>query len=104
MSNGISTDKKLSELNGDISGIQNVKIKVLQNDGTLKDVSFSFNADDTVKSVISKINKKWNRFKCIFDEKTGNISLSTVATGSGADYTVDKNTVKPDDPSYDTLS
>lgn len=100
-SNGISTDKKLSELNGDISGIQNVKIKVLQNDGTLKDVSFSFNADDTVKSVISKINKSGTGLNAFFDEKTGNISLSTVATGSGADYTVDKNTVKPDDPSYD---
>lgn len=96
----ISADKKLSELNSNITETQNISMKVLQNNGALKDVKFSFSPDDTVKSVISKINKSGTGLNAFFDEKTGNISLSTSATGSGAEYKVDHNTVKPDDPSY----
>lgn len=97
-SKGITGNQKLSELG--ITDKQDIKMQVLQKDGTLKEVKFTFNPEDTVKSVINKLNKSDSGLNAFFDEKSGGISLSTVATGKGVEYKKDGATVATETAMY----
>lgn len=81
---------KLSSLAGFTAGqTMNVKMKVLQQDGQMKDVSLEFSADETIDDVISKL-KKDAGLNAFYDKASGKISISTKATGvpEGYDVTV----------------
>lgn len=82
---------KLSELNNG-AGITpgTVELSVLQTDGTYKDVSLTFSANDTIDNVISKLKNgedgKGTGLNAFYDKESGNISISTRATGTGEAY------------------
>lgn len=63
---------------------QNVKLNVLQADGSMKETSFNFKATDKISDVVTKINGANTGVSAFYDEKTGQISLSTKATGDKA--------------------
>lgn len=62
------------------NGQSNVKLKVLQTDGTMKDVEMQFAATDTLDSVISKFKNEAG-LNAFYDKQSGQISISTKATG-----------------------
>lgn len=81
VSAGTEGNKTLGEL-GIVAadGQSNVKLKVLQTDGTMKDVEMQFSGSDTLDSVISKF-KNQAGLNAFYDKKSGQISISTKATG-----------------------
>lgn len=66
---------------------KDVKLKVLQTDGTMKEVNLQFSGEDTIDSVISQLKDKAG-MNAFYDEKSGQIALSTKATGKGESTTV----------------
>lgn len=83
---GTVGSKKLSEL-----GItaENVELSVLQTDGSFKDVKVEFSADDSIDKVISKL-KDGTGLNAFYDKSSGQISISTRATGAGEEVLVDE--------------
>lgn len=59
-----------------------VKMSVLQTDGSFKEVDLKFTGDDTINSVISKL-KDGTGLNAFYDKNSGQISISTQATGAG---------------------
>lgn len=101
---GTEGTKKLSEV---ISGITpgEVKMSVLQTDGTYKDVTLNFSASDTIDDVISKLKNgedgKGTGLNAFYDKNTGKISISTRATGAGETYKkAVPNDAKPGEITY----
>ncbi|QEY20486.1 MULTISPECIES: flagellar hook-associated protein 2 [unclassified Psychrobacillus] len=68
-----------------VSGDQNVKLGVLQADGTMKDFEFTFKETDTISDVVKQINNKGAGITALYDEKSGQLSLSTKASGKSAE-------------------
>lgn len=70
-----------------------VTLSVLQNDGTMKDVSISFLATDKITDVVNKINGSNGGLTAFYDEASGQFSLSTKASGNNAagGEIIDKN-------------
>ncbi|MER1999485.1 MAG: flagellar filament capping protein FliD, partial [Lysinibacillus sp.] len=66
---------------------KSVSMKVLQTDGTMKDVNLTFNDTDTIDSVISKL-KNNTGLNAYYDSKSGQIALSTKTTGKAEAYEV----------------
>ena len=93
---GTDGNTKLSEL-----GIQpgTVKMSVLQTDGKLKEVDLTFTNDDTINSVISKL-KDGTGLNAFYDTNSGQISISTRATGAGENVLLGK---LEDNSSEDTI-
>lgn len=88
---GTEGTKTLAELNVLSSGsTQEVSMKVLQKDGTMKDVKVEFSSDDTLDSVISKL-KKDTGLNAFYDKQSGQISISTQATGVADSYPITLN-------------
>lgn len=85
---GKDATSKLSDL-GITPG--KVEMSVLQMDGSYKDVSMTFTETDTINDIISKIKNgddgKGSGLNAFFDKDSGRISISTVATGEGTEYT-----------------
>ena len=78
---GTDEKSKLSDLGIVAEGATtDVKLKVLQTDGTMKDVSLTFSGDDTVESLIAKL-KKDSGLNAFYDKQSGQFSISTKATG-----------------------
>lgn len=65
---------------------QNVKMHVLQTDGTMKEVNFAVNTTDTIDQVVSKL-KNDAGLNAFYDKASGKISVSTKATGAGTEHT-----------------
>ncbi|MCL1695814.1 flagellar hook-associated protein 2 [Lysinibacillus sp. BPa_S21] len=65
-----------------VAGDQTIEMKVHQKDGTFKNVKLSFKETDTINSVISELNNG-NGLKAFYDERSGQISITTEATGTG---------------------
>jgi len=78
-----ASTKTMKELG--VSGDQTVKLGVLQADGTMKDFDFSFKETDTISDVVKKINDKGAGITALYDEKSGQLSLSTKATGKSTE-------------------
>ncbi|MFJ7699409.1 flagellar hook-associated protein 2 [Lysinibacillus fusiformis] len=85
---GTEGTKKLSEIGGITPGT--VEMTVLQADGTYKDVKLTFSENDSINDVISKLKNgedgKGTGLNAFYDKASGNISLSTQATGKGEKY------------------
>ncbi|MER2105294.1 MAG: flagellar filament capping protein FliD [Solibacillus sp.] len=85
---GTEGTKKISEITGITPGT--VEMSVLQTDGTYKDVSLTFSANDSIDEVISKLKNgedgKGTGLNAFYDKASGKISLSTRATGAGEAY------------------
>ncbi|WP_342600380.1 flagellar hook-associated protein 2 [Psychrobacillus sp. FSL H8-0483] len=64
---------------------QQVKLGVLQADGTMKDFEFSFKSTDTINDVVKQINDKGAGVTAFYDEKSGQFSLSTKASGKSTE-------------------
>ena len=78
---GTDGAKTLAELGVVTEGAsKNVSLKVLQTDGTMKDVNLTFEATDSIDSVISKL-KKDTGLNAFYDKQSGQISISAKATG-----------------------
>lgn len=82
---GTAGSTKISDIAGITPG--NVEMSVLQTDGTFKDVKLEFTSSDTVDSVISKL-KDGTGLNAFYDKNSGQISISTRATGDGEKYKV----------------
>lgn len=88
---GTAGTTKLSELNGG-AGITpgTVELSVLQTDGSYKDVSLTFSANDTIDDVLSKLKNgedgKGTGLNAFYDKESGKISISTRATGAGKEF------------------
>jgi len=67
-----------------VTGDQTIEMKVLQKDGTFKDVNLSFKQTDTIDSVISKLNNGTG-LSAFYDQRSGQISITTEATGTGGE-------------------
>jgi flagellar hook-associated protein 2 len=70
---------------------KDVSMKVLQTDGTMKDVNLQFSSEDSIDSVIAKL-KKDTGLNAFYDSKSGQISLATQATGKADSYEMTKIT------------
>lgn len=57
-----------------------MKMNVLQKDGTMKEVTLQFDATDTINSVVSKL-KKETGLNAFYDKSSGQLAISTQATG-----------------------
>lgn len=66
----------------------NVKMSVLQTDGSFKEVDLEFTGSDTINSVISKL-KDDTGLNAFYDKNSGQISISTRATGAGKSVDID---------------
>lgn len=66
----------------------NVTMKVLQTDGNMRDINLQFSSTDTLDDVITKL-KKDTGLNAYYDSKSGQISISTQATGKPEEYMVD---------------
>lgn len=101
---------KLSELKGG-AGITpgTVELSVLQTDGSYKDVSLTFSANDTIDDVLSKLKNgedgKGTGLNAFYDKESGKISISTRATGAGKEfeYEVKDENNPDDDPTSSTV-
>lgn len=83
---GLQKTQTVSELTGGaISGTKDIKLKVLQNDGTLKDVTVQVNGSDTLETLTSKLSKNTG-LNVFHDDVSGKMSITTNASGAGADY------------------
>ena len=71
----------MADLNPSFTGTQQVEIAVIQSDGTFKDQTFEVNATDTIDSVLSKFKKAG--LNAFYDKQSGNLGISTQATGEG---------------------
>lgn len=68
------------------NGTYDLKMKVLKDNGKMEEVSIQLTKDDTVSTMVSKLNKSDTGLNAYYDEKSGNFSLSTKATGLGTVY------------------
>ena len=84
-----TTLKSLS--NGTMNGNITMKMKVLQNDGSMKDVTKTFKASDSIENVVKELNKDTG-LNAFYDEASGKFSLTTQATGEGVTHN-NKNAV-----------
>lgn len=75
-----SSKSTMAELG--LSGTEDVEMHVLQTDGTMKKVSFQISETDTIDNVVSKL-KKDTGLNAFYDKASGQISISTKATGKG---------------------
>ncbi|MEK4424143.1 flagellar hook-associated protein 2 [Solibacillus sp. FSL K6-1523] len=82
---------------------EEIKLKVLQNDGTTKDVSLTFSSTDTINNVVSKL-KKDTGLNAFYDEKSGQIAISTTATGKGDLYKIEKMDLDTNQPYTETVN
>lgn len=74
------TKSTMSELG--LTSDQNVKMQVLQTDGSMKEVKFEVKVTDTVDQVVAKL-KKDTGLNAFYDKASGKISIATKATGKG---------------------
>lgn len=88
-----STTTKLSELDPSLAGQQGqqeLKLKVLQKDGSVKDVAIQLTGDSTIKDVVNQLNNN-HGLNAFYDEQSGQLAIATEATGKGAELQVDSN-------------
>lgn len=87
-SNTKLSDEKLSHLDLFMPGqdTAEIKMKVLKDNGKMEDVSISISKDDTISSMIGKLNNSSTGLNAYYDERSGSLSISTKATGMGAVY------------------
>lgn len=71
----------MEQLNPSFTGTQQVKVAVIQSDGTFKDQTFEVNATDTIDSVLSKF--KDAGLNAFYDKQSGQLGISAQATGVG---------------------
>lgn len=69
----------------DANGKIDIKMKVLQNDGSMKEINKTFKTSDTIQSVVEGLNKDTG-LNAFYDEATGQFTLTTQATGKGVNY------------------
>lgn len=101
---GTAGTKTLGELGIVAAGSDEaVKMKVLQNDGSTKDVSLTFSSTDTIDNVISKL-KKDTGLNAFYDEKSGQIAISTTATGKGETYEIEDTIYENGNPVTSTTT
>ena len=60
-----------------------VKMKVLKDNGKMEDVSITLTKDDTITTMVSKLNNTSTGLNAYYDERSGSLSISTKATGLG---------------------
>lgn len=80
---GTSKNTTMSQLG--LASTSSVKMSVMQNDGTFKDVSIEIKASDSLNEVMSKLSSDTG-MSAFFDESTGKISLTSNATGAGKTF------------------
>ncbi|QDQ01389.1 flagellar hook-associated protein 2 [Lysinibacillus fusiformis] len=101
---GTEGTKTLGELGIVAAGSDEaVTMKVLQNDGTTKDVSLTFSSKDKIDDVISKL-KKDTGLNAFYDKATGQIAISTAATGKGDSYTIEDTIYENGNPVTSTTT
>ncbi|WP_445505600.1 flagellar hook-associated protein 2 [Niallia sp. 03091] len=87
-------------------GAQTVKISAITKDGTMQDTTISITNDDTLDSVIAKINKD-SGVTAFFDETSKRISFTAKnagdTTGSEIKLTDDSGITNPDDRFFSGL-
>lgn len=76
---------KLSELDPSLTGTQNIKLEVLQNDGTMKSVQMSFSSDSSISDIVSELNNK-HGINAFYDKTSGQLAIASNATGKGEFY------------------
>lgn len=64
-----------------------IKMSVMQKDGSFKEVAVKVNTTDTLNDVMSKLSDRTG-MTAFHDEETGKISLSVNATGEGKDFSI----------------
>lgn len=87
---GTSKETKLKDVmmkNGAlVEGAQEIKMKVLKENGKMEDVTISLDENDTISTMVSKFNATDTGLNAYYDERSGSFSLSTKATGAGKVY------------------
>lgn len=63
-----------------------IKMKVMKDNGKMEDVSISISKDDTIATMVSKLNKSDTGLNAYYDQQSGSLSISTKATGLGKVY------------------
>lgn len=77
---GTAKTKTMSELG--LTANSEIKMSVMQKDGTFKDISIKVEGKDTLNDVMSKLSDRTG-MSAFYDEGTGKISLTANATGEG---------------------
>lgn len=85
---GTAGSSKLSDLGIVAAGdTKDVSLKVLQEDGSFKNVDLQYSGSDTINSVVKKLKDEAG-LNAFYDEKSGQIALSSKVTGKGEAITV----------------
>ena len=79
---GKITSKPDSKETTGITESQNITLSVLQSDGSMKDVSLTFNVSDTIDDVAKKLNDSGAGVTAFYDKTSGQFSISAKATGN----------------------
>lgn len=65
------------------SSTNEIKMKVLKDNGKMEDVSITLTDEDTIGTMVSKLNASGTGLNAYYDQNSGSLSISTKATGSG---------------------
>lgn len=80
---GTAGSSTLADLNIVAAGnTQGIALKVLQEDGSFKNVDLQFSGADTINSVVKKLKDEAG-LNAFYDERSGQIALSSKVTGKG---------------------
>lgn len=87
-SKGVASNTKLKDLDVTAglfaSGSTNeIKMKVLKDSGKMEDVSITITDEDTIGTMVSKLNASSTGLNAYYDQNSGSLSISTKATGRG---------------------
>lgn len=91
---GTASNTKLTDLEAtkDLFNGQDsvdIKMKVIKDSGKMEDVSITMTKDDTIATMVSKLNKSDTGLNAYYDQQSGSLSISAKATGLGKVYTQD---------------
>ncbi|MER1959437.1 MAG: flagellar filament capping protein FliD [Solibacillus sp.] len=89
----------------DANGEAKVDMKVLKSSGKLEDVSLTFKKTDTIADVVKTLNGSATGLNAFYDEQSGQLSMSTQATGAGEKVTVTEleETIGINGPEFNTI-
>lgn len=81
-----------------------LKMKILKDSGKMEDVTISLTKDDTIGTMVSKLNNSSTGLNAYYDERSGSLSISTKATGLGKVYESSEGGVSADKGSLSTTN
>lgn len=94
---GVASNTKLTDLDA-TSGLfangssNEIKMKVLKDSGKMEDVTITITDEDTIGTMVSKLNASSTGLNAYYDENSGSLSISTKATGRGEVFVNSSNT------------